>query len=43
MNLLEYEGVPETFSFDITVKLWPNLAKQLGFFLKLSCSAHPVR
>lgn len=32
MNLLEYEGVPETFSFDTTVKLWSNLAKQIFKF-----------
>lgn len=30
-NLLGYKGVPEIFSFDITVKLQSNLAKQLSF------------
>lgn len=41
-NLLGYKGVPETFSFDITVKLQSNLAKQLSF-KKLSCFAHPMQ
>lgn len=31
MNLLEYEGGPETFSFVLTVKSRSNLAKQLFF------------
>lgn len=40
MNLLGYEGVPEVFPFDTSVKLWSNLAKQQVFETVLFCSYH---
>lgn len=37
MNLLEYKGVPEVFSFYILVKIWFNMTKLLCFIHSVQC------